>query len=292
MKFVIAVVFTILGATLSSHFKDIRPIIQSVRMETRALLSMPRIEPKPFFQDTIQSVETTCPPTDRTLTIVAGGQSNAGNYNSAQSKTEASDQVYVFFRGKCYVAKDPVLGADGIKGSLWPLMGASIAKKLKQPVLLIVNAAGGTRYLDWTDPHAPYLPRLKAEIMAARERGYEPSLVLWHQGESDALVERSASEIQSDLQALVDQILAEAPKAQMYLFNVSRCVGPKRPYDSQSVREAQSRLAALDSRVHLGMDTDQLGDDYRWDKCHFNKFGRERIIDMALPKIGELLSAN
>jgi hypothetical protein len=116
--------------------------------------------------------------------------------------------------------------------------------------------------------------------------------VLWHQGESDALVERSASEIQSDLQALVDQILAEAPKAQMYLFNVSRCVGPKRPYDSQSVREAQSRLAALDSRVHLGMDTDQLGDDYRWDKCHFNKFGRERIIDMALPKIGELLSAN
>lgn len=289
MKFVVPLAAALLGGVIGSQFKEVRPYFDTLRMEARAALSMPRSTPKQVYSDTSTATETDCPPQEETLLIVAGGQSNAANYNSHLSASLPDERVFTFFEGKCYVAQDPMLGAEGTKGSLWPALGADLARRLDRPVMFIVAAAGGTRYSDWTAARAPYLDRLRSQISAAQQRGFAPALIVWHQGESDAIASPSAQEVARDLRALAYQIMQAVPEAEFYMFQASRCTGPKRVSQSGEVRQAQAAVADTEPRIKLGFDTDTLGDDYRWDRCHFNRFGRQEIVSNAVDDIDRLL---
>lgn len=290
MKFVVPLTVVLLCAVVGSQLKEIRPYFDTLRMEARAALSMPRNTPKPVFSDTSTAREADCPSPRETLLIVAGGQSNAGNYNSNLSASLPNERVFTFFDGKCYVAQDPMLGAEGTRGSLWPPLGADLARRLDRPVMFILAAAGGTRYSDWTATRAPYLDRLRAQISAAKQRRFTPALIIWHQGESDGLASPRAQQVEHDLHALASQIMQAAPDAEFYMFQASRCIGPKRASQSGEVRKAQAAVADTVPRIKLGFDTDTLGDDYRWDKCHFNRFGRQEIVSKAAADIERLFN--
>lgn len=228
-----------------------------------------------------------CPDPSAAAVLVTGGQSNAANANSALSSAGAG--VSVWFDGRCWPAADPVLGASGVKGSLWPVVGESLAATLDRPVLLINGAIGGTQVGDWLDPRSGYYAALGARVAAARRAGYEPDLVLWHQGETDAAVVTDMAALEAQFGELADRLLADMPGARLYLFRTSKCSGPRRIDGVEGVRAAQTAVARARDRVIAGLNTDELGHDFRWDTCHFNSLGREEIAARLAPELAGLL---
>ena len=260
------------------------------KSDVRQALGLPKAWVKP--PDAARAAgrpRVACPAPEEAVVIVTGGQSNAANTNPVPST--AGPVVSVWFEGECFEASDPVLGAGGKDGSLWPMLGERVAQALGRPVLLINGAIGGTQVSDWLDPRPGYYAALKGRIDSARAAGYPPDLIIWHQGETDAAVQDDMAIFLAELGMLVDRLLADAPEARLYLFQTSKCVGEKRDQGVEEIRMVQRAVAEKRApRVIPGMDTDQLGNDFRWDTCHFNSHGRAAIIEATLPAITEVLA--
>lgn len=205
------------------------------------------------------------------------GQSNAGNNNSSKSATKSGDGVYVYYDGRCFIAKDPVPGAGGSGGSLWPDLGKRIASQTGKHVLFINGAVGTSQWGDWLDPRSGYLAAFEERLVSAGQAGFEPHLVIWHQGETDARTNISLESRQKNLEGLADEFLRLAPRAKLYVFRVSLCNKPNESGPSAEIVSMQASLAQRNPRIIVGMNTDTLGDDYRWDRCHFNSLGRSTI---------------
>ena len=232
-----------------------------------------------------------CPDPSRTLVVVTGGQSNSANANSRRSRPAPDGTAYDWFAGQCYASADPVPGASGSQGSLWPEIGTDLSLALRQPVLMIHGGIGGSQIGDWLDDRSGYYNALSARIAEARKAGFEPSLVLWHQGETDAARHPDRAALGMRLGALMDRMLADLPHAQVYLFRASKCAGRKREDGVATVRESQSAVARARFRITAGFDTDTLGNDFRWDTCHFNSLGRDAIRRAVVPDIATMFTA-
>lgn len=224
-----------------------------------------------------------CPDPSEAVVVVTGGQSNAANV--IPSLHRPVNDVSVWFDGTCYRAADPLLGALGRNGSLWSLLGDRMSETLGRPVLLINGAIGGTQFADWLDARSGYYAALFERVAAAGRSGYRPDLILWHQGETDAAVARDMAGLEREITALMDRFVADVPSAQVYLFRATRCVGKDRVEGVPAVNETLRRVAARHGRTISGFDTDTLGREFRWDTCHFNSLGRERIVDRVVPEL-------
>jgi hypothetical protein len=235
-------------------------------------------------------LKVACPDPAKALVIVTGGQSNSANANSSPSASQPGQGAFDWYGGACYVSQDPVPGATGTKGSLWPEIGVDLAQRLDRPVLMIHGGIGGSQIADWLDDRSGYLASLTTQIAGARAAGFEPDLVLWHQGETDAARHPDRKALAGRLGALMDRLLTELPAAEVYLFQASKCVGRKREEGVEAVRAAQKEIAASRQMVVAGFDTDSLGNDYRWDTCHFNSLGRDAIRKAIGPDLARLAS--
>jgi hypothetical protein len=223
-----------------------------------------------------------CPKPANALVLVIGGQSNASNV--VPVPYDVKNDVSVWFNGRCYAASDPMLGATADRGSVWSLLGDRLAQQLGRPVVLIVGAVGGTQFGDWLDPRSGYYADLMGRVTSARAAGYQPAMILWHQGETDAEAERNMTTLKADVTGLVNKLLSDIP-APLYLFQASRCIGPRRVNGIPAVVEVLQQVAAADPRIITGMNTDTLGRDYRWDTCHFNSMARTAIVDQITPDL-------
>lgn len=233
--------------------------------------------------------ERDCPPPDETVVLVTGGQSNASNVIPVLYEVERD--VSVWFDGRCFPASDPVLGATSDRGSLWSVLGDQLAEDLGRPVLLIAGAIGGTQFGDWTDPRSGYYDALMQRVASAREAGFLPDMILWHQGETDAAAERDMAVLKADVTELTGRLLSDIPEAPLYLFQATRCMGADRVNGVPAVVDVLQEMAAKNPRIIAGMNTDILGRDYRWDACHFNSMAREEIVSQIRPDLAERLRA-
>ena len=232
-------------------------------------------------------VERDCPSPDDAIVLVIGGQSNASNVIPVPYEVERD--VSVWFDGKCFPASDPLLGATSDQGSLWSVLGDRLEEALGRPILLIAGAIGGTQFSDWTDPRSGYYDALMQRVSSAREAGFQPDMILWHQGETDTAAERDMAVLKEDVTELTRQVLSDIPEASLYLFQATRCMGSYRMNGVPAVVEVLKEVATENPRIITGMNTDILGRDYRWDMCHFNSMAREEIVAQIVPDLVEQL---
>lgn len=272
-----------LGTAADQLVPSIDAMVIEARREVRIALGLPKrwlsipTSPQAAERETVP-----CPDLDSALVVVTGGQSNAANTNSRISAAAPDAPVHTFWQGECYRTEDPVLGATAQGGSLWPLFGEALAEETGRPVLFIHGAIGGTQVPDWLDERSGYLSALTGRIEDARAAGYEPDWILWHQGETDAAVQATMEPFRDELAQLAGSVLETAPEARLYLFQVSKCVGEPRADGVPHIREAQTEVAGADERILLGMNTDELDDDMRWDTCHFNSMGRDAVVSRVV----------
>jgi hypothetical protein len=208
--------------------------------------------------------------------VIALGQSNAAN--ESELRFQPGDGVFNFnfFDGKCYAARDPLLGATGEGGSVWSQLGDKLVRSgAYRRVLIAPIAVGGSRVLAWT-PEGVHFSRIEAVQKALSDAGLKATHVLWHQGESDARWTSKEDYIAQfgSMLAGMRRIGIDAP---VYVAVASLC----RRQPSEAIRAAQRELPQLLPNVRPGPDTDEL-DRFRWrrDGCHFSAEGLEKHADL------------
>lgn len=220
---------------------------------------------KPFhidrYIDTSDRREIPCPPqTSRTLVAVVFGQSNSANH---LGQRYTSERVVNAFNGRCFIARDPLLGATGNAGSLWTLLGDKLLNAGRfDAIVLIPAGVGSSTVKQWGDLDFP-------------ESRYSVTHYLWHQGEADA-GRLSAKEYADALRQVIQRTKQASPNSAFYVSIASVCNGAP----DQQIRDAQ--MSVLGPGIFQGPDTDKLAGEDRFDGCHFSARAQERIADAWL----------
>lgn len=222
------------------------------------------------YNVTAGKTSTPCPKqTPRTVVIVILGQSNAANSAEERHQSRAIN----WFDGRCYLASDPMLGASGDGGSVWPLVASSLLERHDQ-VILVPLAIAGSPIVRWSSG-GDLAARMQRALDQLGNQGYRPTHVLWHQGESDA--GRTGRIVYAA--ALADVILmvkARAPAAGFWIAKASRCA---KTQADLGIQEAQRTFLSQDRRIYAGPDADAMFEkgDRQADACHFAAAGQRRL---------------
>jgi hypothetical protein len=220
----------------------------------------------------------------RTMTNLAIGQSNAGAYGGLLTRSEHSAHVVEFFQGRCYIAEDPLIGADASGGSPWVMLANRlIATGMYDNVVIATMARGGTSIGEWRNGG-----RLNAQLQdlgfALATAGLPATDVMWVQGEAErspAAQYHHAGRYAEALQEVITTTRHDAPHSAFYVALTSWCpldapaTGPQ-----QSIRDGQSALVSSSSNIRLGADLDTIskwGD--RYDQCHLTADGLRKFVD-------------
>ena len=220
--------------------------------------SLPPDQPV-VFADTAGKIEVACPAqTSTTMVALAFGQSNSAN---SEQVRHSSTRVINYFRGKCYLAQDPLLGATNTEGTVWTLMGDKLLDKDRfTDVILIAAGVGGTSVRQWVEE--PWLEN-------AMKQPYSITHFLWHQGEEDMFEHTSQTDYALRLKTVIERTKAQYPASQFWVSIASICKGPPDP----EIEAAQQSV--IGSGVFQGPNTDLIPN--RYDGCHFNGTGQELI---------------
>ncbi len=217
---------------------------------------------------------------NRTMVALVFGQSNAAN--SGETLGAEVPGVYEFYRGRLYRARDPLLGADGDRGSVWMRLGkTAIESKAFDTVVLVPFAFSATEISRWAPGGNLHEPLLSL-MTQARASGMAFTHLLWHHGEADALANTPLEEYEAALRALIASIRSHGVDAPMYVAMSTRC-GRTRP--NGSIRQAQSAVVDGEAGILPGPDTDSLGLAERYDGCHFSTEGLDRAAELWLQVI-------
>jgi lysophospholipase L1-like esterase len=146
---------------------------------------------------------------------------------------------------------------------------------MHRDLVLAVLAVDASQIADWL-PEGPTSTDLTNMVSNLRAKQLTISAVLWQQGEADARVGTSSYAYGEALTILIHRLRALGISAPILLARSTRC----RNAGSVQVRDADSRIAKRESNVFLGPDTDTLGEDMRFDGCHFNEMGLDRAASM------------
>lgn len=240
------------------------------------------------FNDTGERTEVDCSDyagdPERQAVLFAFGQSNSSNTGSDRYTPVHNVANFNPHDGRCYKAKDPLLGADGDGGSVWGWLGdALIEQGHYDSVLVITIGIGGTSIARWA-PGGDLHVRVEHTANLIVRQGLTPTHVLWHQGESDAK-NTSADEYIASFTALLKALRSYGIDAPVYPAVATICANT----GSDAIRAAQRALPTLLPGVYPGADTDTLVESrYRHDSCHFSKRGMQAHAELWL----EAISAN
>ncbi|MSO76442.1 MAG: hypothetical protein EXQ87_05965 [Alphaproteobacteria bacterium] len=206
-----------------------------------------------------------------TAVLFTLGQSNAANHGATPHSPSAAVFNFNPFDGRCYRARDPLLGATGTEGSVWSRLATRLVEAgAYERVVIIAIAVEATSVVAWAEGEGR--PRIAWAARRARDAGLlPPTHVLWHQGESDAIAGMGAARHHRQLTGVVAAIRGAGIQAPIYVAQASLCGAGSR---SEAIRSAQRAVAAGTPGVLPGPDTDTLaGPALRHDGCHFTGAG-------------------
>ncbi len=208
----------------------------------------------------------------RALVLVTLGQSNAANSGDGRFGPERGVYNFNLFDGRCFEARDPLLGAGGDGGSVWiPLASQIIESELASSVIVAPIGLGGTRVEDWA-PGGKLSGRFARLTREISRSGLRVHAILWHQGESDRGTRPEA--YRAAFLAMVRDMRSSGSTAPIYVARATRCGDSV----SREVNEVQAELGLGHPELGLraGPDTDKLIGSVWRDGCHFTRAGLVR----------------
>ena len=270
----VALACYILGALSGVVLQRYFPIGQSLGVDfTGSLHALSAQKEVPL--DTIKRL-----PPQRVMIAIAFGQSNAANFGDVLHK--GGPGVYNFHQGKLYEAQDPLLGADGNGGSVWPLLGDKlIATKRYDAVVFVSLGVGATEIAKWSS-EGELFPKVQKAIGDLRKHGLAPTHLLWHQGETDGRLKTSTKLYKVEFLDMLAGIRKMGVTAPIYVCRASRRKGQM---PIASIRQAQLELVNHAQDIYAGPDTDMLGPEYRPDGYHLSDKGQQKFAELWLEKL-------
>ena len=235
---------------------------------------------RPFFRETIER-NTVINQKDRVLIFLTYGQSNAANASNFKYKTKYD--VYEFWNDRIYKYKEPSLGASGGGGSVWGLVGDKLIEANAADKVIFMNAAvGGASMEDLAYEESGISTEFINRYKKIEDVLIGIDAILFHQGESNindsSGYEKAFMYLKSKLQ--------DISSTPIILANVSYCEGV---FDDE-LKKIQDNLISTNKDVLRGPDTDKLLSDFRYDDCHFNKHGLDKLSDYWVNSIIDVLN--
>jgi len=201
--------------------------------------------------------------------IILFGQSNSAN--SVLSNNYSRSKHLNYFNKKIYLLSNPVLGANGDKDSVAPAIAAKIQSK--KPYIFLTNGWGGTSIYDWSHSNSmlvKYVKRNLKDLLKIHRLKY----LIWIQGESDNNTDVDyIKEYNIFRNNLLSGISNKQLQEAKWIITQTSICGSKRDH----ILNAQQKKLAQRDKVYVTKVTDSLDINYRFDDCHFNKFGTEEI---------------
>jgi hypothetical protein len=219
--------------------------------------------------------------------FVVAGQSNSANHGEERQNTQ-SGMVAAFDGMTWQLARDPMPGASGSKGSFMPPFGDEMFDHFHVPIGIVAMGVGATSVREWLPVGTPLsrLPTLTGNVVTTGENQWEASgkiyenfvsrmkqlgtngfrSVLWHQGESDANQADPTRTLPGELyrkyleQLIRDSRAAIGWNAPWFVAQVS--YHSHDDPSSPDIRAAQ-KLCWEDGIALPGPDTDTLTGDMR-----------------------------
>ena len=212
--------------------------------------------------------------------IVLIGQSNSAN--SVISKTYPTSKHLNYLNNKTYFLSNPVLGANGDKYCVAP----AIAQKLKskKPVIFLTNGWGGTSIYDWSHPKSMLTKYVRNNLKNLLKK-HHLKYIIWIQGESDNNTDVDyVKEFKLFQKNLLKGLDKNKIKKLKYIITQTSICGNTRDI----VLNNQQKELANEQNITVTNITDNLDINYRFDNCHFNRFGTERIASEISKIINKL----
>lgn len=215
-------------------------------------------------------------PTNQKIVLLVLGQSNAANYGNELFSSNCN-KTYNFYQGNLFPLKDPLMGASGEGGSVWSrLANLLIENNFSKEIIIAPAAVGGTAIEQWI-PGGSLNHLISETVNDLHTSNHEITHVLWHQGESNhSALSPNTSDIQNALNyknnfnILVDYLRDLNVNSPIFIAQATRCGSRSIDIDLQN---AQFELANDSLKIYNGPNTDLLGNEYRYDNCHFNAKG-------------------
>jgi len=201
--------------------------------------------------------------------FVTAGQSNSANHG--KPRQAAKDDRVVYYNGKNFIpAGDPIPGGSGGGGSPWPILGDRIAQSQQIPVCFRSATLTWTQVKNWLPPETRLYKNLVKCVGEFGPGGVRA--VLWHQGESDSLARTPAETYCKRLNTIIESLNRDAGyKIPWFVAQASFHPGSKEPQEKEVAKGQQ--LLWERGFAHKGAVTDDLGQEYRSDRVHFNQLG-------------------
>jgi hypothetical protein len=278
-----------LPSTLGRMLLDVSPKVVVGREGSLHAYTAERIVLQPFdndvsvlngtsgnaFSDISRKTILPCPgPAPGTAVLLIAGQSQAAN--SGQGHQDGGSGVFNLniYDGKCYQASDPLIGTSGNGANFATRLGKLLVSSGSyRNVVLIPVAIGGASLRQWI-PEGGFHRRLLVAIERARQAGLKITHFLWQQGEADIVISNGAlyHHMFEDMFISLRQHGMAAP---IFVAETSYC-----GLRNDEVTSAQAGLVSAQRGIYAGPATDDLGDELRRDKCHFNDRGLDQMAAM------------
>jgi hypothetical protein len=234
------------------------------------------------YSDNRDRIDVPCLGSGRTAVIVTMGQSNATNSGDTIYTAKRDVLNFNINDGKCYRAKDPLLGTTGIGGNFATQLGDILIERGDYDRIVIVPVAVDSTHIEQWAPGGEL--HFRALMASARmfSAGMSPDYVLWQQGEGNK--PKSQHDIERytmDVRAIVQSLRRSGSKAPFFVALTTICGGT--PYEP--TRQAQRAAISPELGIFLGPDTDALGPEFRYDGCHFNRDGQIRQAELWVDAI-------
>ncbi|WP_139179196.1 sialate O-acetylesterase [Janthinobacterium sp. YR213] len=213
------------------------------------------------------------------MKILIIGQSISSNCN--EYVYGAVDNVFQIGKdGSLKAARDPFEWADCGKGAMWMPLGKKLIEAgIARKVVFMPIGVAGSRVEDWQVGGAAF-GKLTNAITLMQAQGLSFDFAFWHQGSSNAGTDKTV--YAERLRSVLDYVNSKV-KIKRWLIAVhSRCSGT---YDS-GIESAQILVGnAPQLNRYPGPNTNLLGNEYRYDTCHLNQKGQEKMASMWLESV-------
>lgn len=210
---------------------------------------------------------------DKVMICLTLGQSNAANYGDGTY--DCRNEVYNYYKGDLYHAKEPLLGPDGGGSSVWTRVADMLIDSgLYKKVIIIPIGVGSTSILRWTEGDCR--EKLDKTLDYLIKDHIKITHILWDQGETDNVDNTTKQQYKLRMAKLIKVFRDKGFNAPFYSSVTSYF-----PYNNTNplgidpdIVSAQTEMINERKDVLAGPNTDSLNlAYYRVDAVHFTQNG-------------------
>ena len=240
-----------------------------------------------YNTDTRFKIKQDCPEKSPVILII--GQSNAANSVRSTIYENKNNLNYNPKDDFCYELSEPVLGATGRSDSITSSIGEKIVSN--KTIIFLNRSVGGSSIEEWIKFYSLDLNKNLNKIL---EKNYL-KIIIWMQGESETIdssknyfknFEILESQIFDNLNIKFEDVNFIITKSTYCGSNNETYIAIKDEMDFQ-----RKLIGEKYKNVKLLEITDNLDNRYRYDNCHFNRQGVDKISNELALQINLILKS-